>query len=171
MKTRHVKPRVQTPPTITVHRIGCVSFLNAKPLIHGLETRADLSIQLDVPSHLLKQLETSVVDIALCPVIDYQRSGCPLEMVPAGGICCQGPTLTVRLFSRVPFEEITHIHTDTDSHTSIALLKIILSQQYGLTPKIQPYIADNTTPNAAASPPQAILLIGDKVVNTPPPRR
>jgi len=173
MKTSDVKPRVQTPPAIAVHRVGCVSFLNAKPLIHGLESRTDLSIRLDVPSRLLKQLETSVVDIALCPVIDYQRSACPLEVVPAGGICCQGPTLTVRLFSRVPLEEITHIHTDPDSHTSIALLKIILSEQYGLAPKIEPYAArhatDHAESNAAASPPQAILLIGDKVVNNPPP--
>src|SRR5579859_1626131 len=81
-------------------RIGSVSFLNAKPLIHGLEEADGLDLQLDVPSRLLDGLLENRFDVALLPVIDYQRMP-GLRFLTAGGICCDGPTLTVRIFSPV----------------------------------------------------------------------
>src|SRR5947209_20212393 len=84
-------------------RIGSVSYLNAKPLIHGLENHDDVSLILDVPSKLLPGLRDQRFDIALLPVIDYQRLD-HLNIVPSGGIGCDGPTLTVRIFSRVPID-------------------------------------------------------------------
>src|SRR5687767_6013215 len=84
-------------------RLGSVSYLNAKPLIYGLENDRDLSLTLDAPSQLLDGLRSSRFDVALLPVIDYQRFP-SLRIVPAGGIGCDGPTLTVRIFSREPIE-------------------------------------------------------------------
>src|SRR5437870_1805327 len=95
------------PPAIrTELRLGSVSFLNAKPLIYGLDTEPHISLALDVPSRLADLLRTDAVDVALLPVIDYQRLD-GLRIVPAGGIASDGPTLTVRIFSRVPIEQIT----------------------------------------------------------------
>src|SRR5258708_28113575 len=54
-------------------RIGSVSFLNAKPLIYGLEEAAGLDLKLDVPSRLLEGLMDGRFDVALLPVVDYQR--------------------------------------------------------------------------------------------------
>src|SRR5689334_23123652 len=81
-------------------RLGCVSFLNAKPLIYGLENEPALPLSLDVPSRLIEGLHDNRYDIALLPVIDYQRLD-GLVVVPSGGIGCDGPTLTVRIFSTV----------------------------------------------------------------------
>src|SRR4051812_26814768 len=86
-------------------RIGSVSYLNARPLIYGLDGRADVALTLDVPSRLLDGLREDRFDVALLPVIDYQRIE-GLRIVPAGGIGSDGQTLTVRIFSRVPVEEI-----------------------------------------------------------------
>jgi chorismate dehydratase len=156
-------------------RLGCVSFLNARPLIEGMDgPRADrhtpdVSVRYDVPSRLLADLEQGEVDLALCPVIDYQRSTVPLALVPAGGIGCEGPTLTVRLYSRVPFDRIHTVHVDTDSHTSVCLLRILLDRLYGCRPGFIDYDAGRAPgPDQAASPP-ALLLIGDKVVHAAPP--
>ncbi len=80
-------------------RIGSVSFLNAKPLIYGLESADDIHLELDVPSRLLGGLVERRFDVALLPVIDYQRMA-GLRLLTAGGIGCDGPTLTVRIFSR-----------------------------------------------------------------------
>src|SRR6266478_2379165 len=110
-------------------RIGSVSYLNAKPLIYGLENEPDLSLILDVPSKLLPGLRDKRFDIALLPVIDYQRLD-GLKIVPSGGIGCDGPTLTVRIFSRVPIERIRTLACDTDSHTSVALARIILAEEF-----------------------------------------
>lgn len=144
-------------PVSRLLRIGSVSFLNAKPLIYGLEDAEDLALLLDVPSRLLADVREGRVDVALLPVIDYQRlSG--LVVVPSGGIGCDGPTLTVRIFSRVPIDAIQTLACDTDSHTSVALARIILAERYG----IRPEFIDWTVGEATAC--DSRLLIGDKVV-------
>src|SRR5690606_42104317 len=89
-----------------VGRIGCVSFLNSKPLIEGLESREDPAVRFDVPSRLLGDLEAGEVDIALCPVVDYFRSATPLSIVPVGRSGCEGPAPTVRLVRRGPLESV-----------------------------------------------------------------
>jgi chorismate dehydratase len=99
-------------------RVAAVSFLNAKPLLHGLQSD-DVDLTLDVPSKLIDHLAGGSADVALLPVIDYQRLD-DLRIVPAGGIGCDGPTLTVRLFSKRPIESIEQLACDTDSHTSVA---------------------------------------------------
>ncbi|QNN25086.1 menaquinone biosynthesis protein [Planctomycetales bacterium ZRK34] len=146
------------------HAVGCVSFLNARPLIEGLDGRDDIEVRYDVPSRLIEDLERGEVDIALCPVIDYQRAGVELELVPVGGIGCDGPTLTVRLFSRIPIPQITRVLTDTDSHSSVILLRVILADQYGIQPEIAPLPVESTWRDSA----EAVLLIGDKVVSRAP---
>lgn len=165
-------------------RLGCVSFLNARPLIEHIEHEAPgLRVRYDVPSRLLADLEAEAVDLALCPVIDYQRSNVPLVIVPAGGIGSEGPTLTVRLYSRVPFADIKTVHADTDSHTSVCLLRVLLDRLYACRPSLIDLEAGhgatfdrpsgprpNPTTKSATEPPGALLLIGDKVVTSAPPR-
>ena len=153
-----------------VRRIGCVSFLNARPLIDGLESSDDPLVRFDVPSHLLTDLEMGEVDIALCPVIDYQRSRKPLAIVPVGGIGCDGTTLTVRLYSQVPLAQVRRVHADADSRTSVALLQILLAKRYGTVPTIVEYDArEQVADNQVVPWPEAMVLIGDKVVTGSPP--
>ena len=57
-------------------RVGAVTYLNTKPLIHELETLApDLELILDVPSRLADELAAGRLDVALIPVIEYFRGG------------------------------------------------------------------------------------------------
>ncbi|MAX25131.1 MAG: hypothetical protein CMJ19_11570 [Phycisphaeraceae bacterium] len=147
------------------YRVGCVSFLNSKPLIAGLTTAyPSVHVRYDVPSHLLADLLDDKVDVALCPVVDYFTSPTPLKLVPCGGICSRDHTLTVCLFSRTPIEELTEIHADTDSHTSVNLLRVIMAKQYLQSVNIVPF---NRHKEADLSP-NAMLLIGDKVVTESP---
>src|SRR5687767_7874856 len=94
-----------------VLRGGSVSFLNAKPLIHGREADGGVELSLAVPSRLLEGLRAGRLDVALLPVIDYQRMD-GLVVVPSGGIGCDGETLTVRVFSKCPVEEIRTLACD-----------------------------------------------------------
>ena len=154
-------------------RVGCVSYLNSTPLIDGLDISASgaggVRVMVDVPSRLLARLEAREVDLALCPVIDYHRAAAPLKIVPNGGICCCGPTLTVRLFSRVPIANITRLHADTDSHTSAALVRILLKRVHGVMPEMIPLRSGVDATAALGAQPEAVLLIGDKVVTDSPP--
>ncbi len=140
-----------------MYRIASVSFLNSKPLIEGLDRLPNVRLSLEVPSRLLESLRENRADVALLPVIDYQRME-GLTLLPAGGIGSDGPTLTVRVFSRVPISRIRTLACDPDSHTSVALARIILSRRHQLRPEFV------DLRNAGDDPNQARLLIGDKVV-------
>jgi chorismate dehydratase len=137
-------------------RIASVSYLNARPLIYGLERDGNRELLLDVPARLIDLLRDDRADVALLPVIDYQRMD-DLCIVPSGGIGCHGETLTVRIFSQTPIEQIRTLACDTESHTSVALAKIVLAERYGIRPE---FVDLSTNP----SPTSARLLIGDKVV-------
>lgn len=150
-------------------RVGCVSYLNAKPLIAGLDNEPGIEVRADVPARLLADLESGDVDIALCPVIDFFASTHELALVPVGAIGCEGPTLTVRLYSQVPIDQITTLHADTDSHTSVALAQVLLAKLFDTRPQIIDYDArEQTAQGRIEVSPQAMLLIGDKVVTGSP---
>lgn len=161
-------------------RVGSVRFLNTRPLIEGLEALPSLSLVPAVPSHLAGMLESRQVDIALVSLIDAVRARPPLAILPAGMIGSDGPTLTVRLFSPVPPGQVEEVWADTDSHTSVALCRLLLERLYGVRPHVRDFNARERMPlgpGAAARPDPgaaefggrtALLLIGDKVVADPP---
>lgn len=137
-------------PTV---RIGCVKFLNTLPLIEGLGAWKDAQLVAAVPSKLCPMLLRGEVDIALASVIDAARhapgrtdketgegggvggSGDGgVTILDVGMIGSDGPTRTVRVYSRVPFERVRTLHADTDSHTSVVLAQIILHHRFGVRP-------------------------------------
>jgi len=153
-----------------VRSIGCVSFLNSKPLIdqvvHG-PARDEADVQFAVPSRLLELFETGEISTALMSIVDYQASREDLLLVPAGMIGCDGHTFTVRIFSKVPPEKIRAVYGDTDSHTSVLLGQVILRERYGVTAPMLPLEAREGV-HLGSTAPETILLIGDKVVNASP---
>ena len=148
------------------YTVAAVSFLNARPLIEGLDSENGIRLISDVPSRLLETLLEDRASVALCPVIDFQLSPIELKIVPVGAIGCDGCTLTVRVFSRAPMEKTTCVHTDGDSHTSVALLSVVFKELYGRVPEIENLVS--TDVNGSAAPPDTVLLIGDKVVCNQP---
>ena len=161
-------------------RVGYVRYLNTAPLVEGLDSLCQISATAAVPAHLAAMLEREEIDIGLVSVIDAARSKVELVLLPVGMIGCDGPTLTVRLFSSVPFAELAAIYADTDSHTSVILCRVLLKKLYGVEPRVEPFharerfsptapIGENSSDLDQAWPP-AVLLIGDKVITDPPPQ-
>lgn len=138
-------------------RIGCVSYLNTTPLVWGLEKAADLQLIYAVPARLLAMLDRGACDVAILPIIDYQRTE-DLVIVPGSCIGADGHVHTVRLFSRVPIRQIRRLYADIESHTSVGLCRIVLKHVYGIEPVFAEDVAGV----------DAQLLIGDKVVVSPP---
>ncbi|HVZ94997.1 MAG TPA: menaquinone biosynthesis protein [Phycisphaerales bacterium] len=152
-----------------------MSFLNTLPLIEGLGKLEDARLTLTAPSRLIDLLLGDEIDIGLVSIIDAQRAptGTPLAIVPCGMIGCDGPTMTVRLFSRRPPNEIGELHADVDSHTSVALARIILEKSFGAKPRLvdfdaESFLAGDRSPSPEEWP-GAMLMIGDKVVTHSPP--
>ena len=110
-----------------VTRLGVVRYLNTRPLIAGLEHLQGLRLRGEVPADLIGTLERGETDAALCSSIDFQRSETDLVILPVGLLGCDGPTMTVKIFSRVPLDRLDRLHADADSHTSRVLAQLVLS--------------------------------------------
>lgn len=142
--------------------LGVVSFLNARPLIAGLEQDPSFDLRFDVPSRLAGLLDEGSVDAALVPVIDLFKPGRDWHVISDACIGCDGETFTVRVFSRMAPAKITTLYVDGDSHTSVVLAQILWRELYRRELTILPLEA--TMPLSECD---AVLLIGDKVIHHP----
>ena len=121
-------------------RVGAVSFLNTKPLIHSLlneEIQTDIELSIDVPSRLALFLSRGEIEVGLISIIEYFRanpSHTSYCIVPDISIASHGSVNSIQLFSRVPIPEIRRIGLDTNSRSAIALLKILLAETYRISP-------------------------------------
>lgn len=141
-------------------RLGVVRYLNTRPLIAGLESLSSLRLRAEVPAELIGTIERGEVDAALCSSIDYQRSARDLVVLPVGLLGSAGATLTVKVFARVPLEQVRTLHADADSHTSRVLAGILFQERFGTRLSM----VDGVPTDLRASDAEAVLLIGDKVV-------
>ena len=143
-------------------RVGAVSFLNTKPLIYPLlngEIHTDIALSVEVPSRLAALLAAEELDVGLIPIIEYFRApDAGYRILPDIAIASRGSVLSIQLFSRVPFPEMRRIALDTSSRSSIALLKILLAEKYGIQPTFTP-CTPATDPSTSEY--EAVLLIGD----------
>jgi chorismate dehydratase len=164
-------------------RVAAVRYLNTAPLIEGLEKAEGLTLLPSIPAAISAMVRTSEADLGLASIVD--AVGLPggddpgLTLIPAGMIGCDGPTMTVRLFSSVPLDKVDAIHADTDSHTSVILAQVLLHKLHGIRPRIIDFDARERVISSSTSSaplrelsdwPQTVLLIGDKVVTDHPPQ-
>jgi chorismate dehydratase len=164
-------------------RIACVGYLNTAPLIEGLAKLEGVALAPAVPSRIAEMVVSGAADVGLVSLVDAAGSSA-LTLLPVGMIGCDGPTLTVRLYSSVPLEDIQAVHVDTDSHTSVVLCQLLLRRVYGVSPRVVGFDArervvvggsDTGAGGALDSGlddawPATVLLIGDKVVTDAPPQ-
>ena len=138
-------------------RLGAVSYLNTKPLVHGLDERPDLfSVRFDVPARCAALLHEDRIDIGLIPAIEYLRGD--YRIVPGVAIGSDGPVASVAIFSRVPVTQIATLAMDINSRTSVALTRILCAQHWHISPKLTPAEPDLRAMLARAD---AALVIGD----------
>ncbi|MDP6446645.1 MAG: menaquinone biosynthesis protein [Pirellulaceae bacterium] len=143
-------------------RIGAVSYLNTKPLVHGLtEFAPDCDISFDLPSRLADQLAGGELDVALVPSVEFLR-GSDYSIISDACIGTRGPVLSVKLLSRTEIPAIRSLALDEGSRTSAALVRILLKQQYGIAPALTPLPIGSDARDSTAD---AVLLIGDRAMH------
>ena len=149
------------PPAL---RLGAVTYLNARPLTRFIfEELPEAAIVSDAPSRLAERLLAGELDVALIPSIEYARSA-GLRVVSDACVACEGPVRSVKLYGRVPPEEIRSLALDAGSRTSAALGRLLLREQLGLEPRLVdlPLGADYEQVEA-----DAVLVIGDRGLAEP----
>ena len=129
-------------------RIGCVKYLNARPLIHGWSGE----VVLDHPSALCAQLAAGDLDVALVSSFEFLRN--PIYRIVDGvSIASDGPVYSVVVAHHGLFAEVKEIALDSASQTSGNLLRCLLGE-LNLHPRITSDAAENI----------ARLLIGDQAI-------
>ncbi|MHC4197598.1 MAG: menaquinone biosynthetic enzyme MqnA/MqnD family protein [Planctomycetota bacterium] len=143
-------------------KIGVVPYLNAKPIIHGLEgPGGKVELVFAVPSKLPRLLEDGEVDVAIVPAVECFRNN-RLTVLPGISISSRGPVESVRLFLKKEYvDEVRTVALDDASRTSVALTKVILKEKYGLSPR---YISWRVGSRMEDTQADALLVIGDSAM-------
>jgi chorismate dehydratase len=148
--------------------IGAVSYLNTRPLVHGMERgpgAARIRLTYATPAVLADRLAAGELDVALLPVVELARIP-DLEVVPGLGISTHGASRSVRLVSRRPAEAIESIALDLESRTSNALARLLLHDEWGRRPEVREGCGSLEDSLRAAD---AAVRIGDKALFEPVP--
>jgi len=144
--------------------LGVVPYLNALPLYRTLETSGAVQLRRVVPSQLAPYLASGECDAALIPIVDHFR-GAGAAVISDACIGSNGPVRSVLLFARQPTRHIKSVAVDTSSHTSVALLRVILADGYGIQP---PFVEHAPDLSAMLETHDAALLIGDNALEAVP---
>lgn len=140
--------------------LGSVPYINAVPLSRWFETpegEGFAKIRYEVPSALAHQLSRRELDVALVSSVETFRQKSTV-IIPGIAIASEREVMSVRLFSKVPFERLQKVALDTSSLTSTALIKILLKELYAVKPE---YVSLPPNLNRMLAECDAGLLIGD----------
>jgi len=144
--------------------VGAVSYLNTKPLIYGFEKgmmKEWVELVFDYPSNIAAALLNDEIDIGLVPVaIIPERDN--FQIVSDYCISCDGEVASVCLFSEVPVEKITRVFLDYQSRSSVALLKWLIREYWGIHPELVETSDENYRHEIKGT--SAGLVIGDRAL-------
>lgn len=147
-------------------RIAASTYLNSAPLVYSFD-RGSLSekyrfIGDAAPSKCAELLARGECEIALIPVIEYQRIP-DLRIIPEVAVASRRRVRSVILASKVPLSEARKVALDTSSRTSQALVRILFRRRFGGAPEFV-----ERTPQASAGNMfegcDAALVIGDPAI-------
>jgi len=140
-------------PALAEVRIGCVKYLNAKPLIWTYPG----PVRFDHPSGLARDIARDELDAALVPVFEGLRTPHYL-LVEGAAVACDGPVYSVFLAYRGEISELKTVALDPASLTSMHLVQVILAEFYGVRPQYVPAGDDPSKMDGQ-------LLIGNQAID------
>ena len=145
---------------MTPVRLGAVGYLNARPLVVGLDRSPRFDLRYDLPSECARLLHAGEIDLGLIPSIEYLR-GDSYRIVPDVAIASRGPVASVALFTTRPMSDVRSIVMDTSSRTSVALVRVLCARLFKIEPATEAHSPDL---NAMLDRGDAALIIGDKAL-------
>jgi chorismate dehydratase len=146
-------------------KIAASTYLNSAPLVYSFangKLRNRYTFIGDAaPARCAVMLSSGLCDVALIPVIEYQRIP-GIKIIPEIAVASKNKVRSVLLAARRPLVEVRTVTLDTSSRTSQTLVRILFARRYGNMPQFlecapDPEImCENMFENA-----EAALVIGD----------
>lgn len=152
---------------VPVLRMGRISYLNVLPIYHPLEAGIlphDFELVAGPPALLNDMMARGELHVSSCSCFEYARRPERYYLVRDLSIGSHGPVMSVLLLSRRPVEALggQEILISGESHTSVALLRLLMRQRYGVEAS---FVTGQVTPALrSARPPEAFLAIGDEAL-------
>ena len=147
-------------------RLGAVGYLNARPLVLGLDRHPRFDLQFDVPSRCATLLHEGATDVGLIPSIEFLRGpdgAGGYRIVPGVSIASRGQVASVAVFTKRPIGDVRTLALDTSSRTSVALTRVMCARAWNIDPALEPLGPDVP---AMLERCDAALVIGDVALLT-----
>lgn len=159
-------------------RLGRIGYLNVLPLHYPLENgilsrdtgpghtgMGDFELIAGPPAELNILMDHGRLDLSGCSSIEYARRPEKYRIVPDLAIGSRGPVQSVLLICRTRPEDLdgAEVLVSAQSHTSAALLDLLLTRHVGVSPRYR--TGDATRILGTGERPEAILCIGDEALN------
>jgi chorismate dehydratase len=143
-------------------KVGIVNYLNTKPLLYGLQQPGiaeQIQLVEDHPARVADLLLNNEIDLGLIPVAVLPELK---EYHVVGDYCIgtEGEVASVCLFSEVPMNEIKKVYLDYQSRSSVALLKWLMKEYWGIHPQL--IYAEDENYRKQIRGTTAGLVIGDR---------
>ncbi|HWB58304.1 MAG TPA: menaquinone biosynthesis protein, partial [Chthoniobacteraceae bacterium] len=140
-------------PRLEQLRVGCVQYLNAKPLIYGYGGK----VHFDHPAKLADLLARGALDLALVSTFEVLRK--PDYLIVDGvSISARGEVYSVFLAYQGELKKVKTVALDAASLTGSNLVRCILAEYHGLRPE---YVSSTV----CGHPDAARLLIGNQAID------
>ena len=141
-------------------RISIVEFLNTAPLVWGftdgpLAGKYDLSFA--VPSQCAEDLKAGRADVGIIPAIEYQRMENAV-VLPGMAIAAKNEVRSILVVSKVPIDQARTFALDTNSRSSVGLVRILCRRHWNIAPE---FIDSSPDAEEMLSRADAALMIGD----------
>lgn len=138
-------------------RTAAIAFLNAAPLMAGLDEDPALALTYTAPSACADALARGEADLGLIPVVELLRVP-GLAAVAALGVAARRQVRSILLLTRSRLENVRQLWLDPASRTSSILAQLLLRERFGA--RIERTHAGPAA-TGALPPGTARLVIGD----------
>lgn len=149
-------------------RVGRIQYVNVDPVYYGLEhglSCPGISYVRKPPAELNRLMAAGDLDISPVSSAAYAKHSDKWVIIPDLSIACNGPVMSVRLFSRQPMEQLDNrkIILTSDSESAMMLLKLVITEK-----KLSPVYETLPVRGAEDVPPDAaaVLVIGNAALSS-----
>ncbi|MCI4626802.1 MAG: menaquinone biosynthesis protein [Candidatus Magnetoovum sp. WYHC-5] len=151
-------------------KIGKINFTNLFPIFYYLEKELALNNKTDyefiegTPSEINRLFRDGLVDVGPASCVEYIRNAPNYTLIDGHSISCIGAIKSIMFFSTVEIKRLkgASVLVTAKSETSVALLKIVLNDFYGL--EVKTVVSSCSLREGLAKYP-AYLLIGDEALS------
>jgi cyclic dehypoxanthinyl futalosine synthase len=146
-------------------RVAAVGYLNARPLIEGLDREpasGRIVLECATPAEVARRVSEEEADVALMPVAAAASIG-DLRLVRGCAIGARGAVRSVVIAGERPIDELDEIAVDLSSRTSVVLARLLLRARKGREPRLIGCSPREAI--AAVSGTRGALVIGDPALD------